>query len=155
MFSFALCSSSLSHELILSTEPVAYSWLKVTGMIERSQRSKLHRASICPQQGDKIESLVLNMARVYTQILGGPVPPPPPTSSWELRAYLLPFLPFSGLEPTLVLFTSWISVTFNLPHPKKEALVETAYDTKKYYCSTLIFLRLVVSSLKKGDTDIE
>ena len=147
MFSFALCSSSLSHELILSTEPVAYSWLKVTGMIERSQRSKLHRASICPQQGDKIESLVLNMARVYTQILGGP--------SWELRAYLLPFLPFSSLEPTLVLFTSWISVTFNLPHPKNEALVETAYDTKKYYCSTLIFLRLVVSSLKKGDTDIE
>ena len=88
MFSFALCSSSLSHELILFTEPVGYSRLKVTGMIERSQRSKLHRASICPQQGDKIESLVLNMARVYIQILGGPVPPPP--LPWELCAYLLP-----------------------------------------------------------------
>ena len=152
MFSFALCSSSLSHELILFTEPVGYSRLKVTGMIERSQRSKLHRASICPQQGDKIESLVLNMARVYIQILGGPVPPPPPVGVVRLPPTVLPF---STLEPTLVLFTSWISVTFNLPHPKNEALVETAYETKKYYCSTLIFLRLVVSSLKKADTDIE
>ena len=114
---------------------------------------------IYPQQGDKIESLVLNSVRVwnpqrltYTQILGVYTPPPTP---WGLCIYLLPF---STLGPPLVLFTSKVSVTFNLllqlQKPKRLLKWPTTLENiiVRHW---LKWGHLVVGSLKKGDTGIE